>query len=134
MSMFKRVAANSEAATKILSQVVEVQGRTNYNEMVAEYNQLGAGDFLMFPWERDKTATLSQNLAARNLTRDVDFTLAFVNSGTAEAPKEEVILKRVSEKAGVPVVAAKRGPKAGTPRKAAEGKAETKPAAPKAAK
>lgn len=130
MSMFKRVAGNTEQATAILSKVAEVSGRTNYNELVLAFNALSReqGDFLMFPWKRDQAATLSQNLNARGLVREVDFTLGFVNTGTAENPVEEVIVRRISDKTGTPIAPAKRGPKVKTEK--AEG--ETKAPAAKA--
>lgn len=134
MSMFKRVAANSEVGQKLAEQLVETGGRTNYNEVAREYNATPVGDFLQFPWEKEKASTIVQQLSARSVNRDQDYTIAFA----LQDGVENAFIKRLSETAATFVIGAKRGPRKAsavvveTP--AVETPAATETPAPKAGK
>lgn len=104
---FQRISIDSEAGKALLASVVEGANRTNYNAIGREYNATKPNEVLVFPWERDKVSTLTAQLQARGLTRDSNYTVAFVSlSGV-----ENVVLTRLNETEATVLVPGKRAPR-----------------------
>lgn len=140
-TMFTKIAPNTDAAKALEETLVEASGRTNYNDMVREFNSLEANGFLQFPWDREKASTIHQQMDARGLARDADYTLSFANvggkkdekTGAVEGGVVNAYLKRVSDKVGTLVTPAKRGPRTAKVAEAATAAPVSTPAAPAAA-
>lgn len=123
--MFKVLKNDSPLAARVASALIDADTRTNYNALAAAFNALTpeAGQ-LMFPWKREKSAALLQQLSERGLIRGTDFSLQFYldpvldkdGNPVLEAGKpthtENAVITRVNFTSTMKIVAPhKRGPR-----------------------
>lgn len=120
--MFKVLKNDSPLAARVASALIDADTRTNYNALAAAFNALTPeASQLMFPWKREKSAALLQQLSDRGLIRGTDFSLQFYledkdGNPILEAGKpahtENAVITRVNFTSTMKIVAPhKRGPR-----------------------
>lgn len=119
--MFTTIKPSDANYAAINAFMTENAGAFDYNGLVAHLNEQEVGSVVQFPFRKGKLGQIRHGLEARGLKNGVDFT---VSGGLANAEDENseflALVKKGSDKAGVPVVAKPRGRAA---QKAADGAA-----------
>ena len=113
--MFTKITSTNPNFEQIKSQLAQSSDRCHYNALAREYNTLGVGELVSFPYTQGKLAVLAKQMEKRGLKRDADFTVQGNAVGEGKDQTYNAFVTRVSDKeAGIlaPAARAPRAPKA----------------------
>lgn len=109
--MFTKITAQNPNFDQIKSQLAQSSDRFDYNALAREYNTLGVGELVSFPYTQGKLAVLAKQMEKRGLKRDADFTVQGNAVGEGKNQTYNAFVTRVSDKEAGILAPAPRAPR-----------------------